>query len=109
MYLIYTPEEVPEREEADMIVLEADTVQVEEVETDTVEDIQDTVEDGTIEVEEGSAAVVAVDIVVGSVKDLEVASRVSQIVEAVVVRTGLEAVDSKEIEVSAKTVTLASC
>ena len=79
-----------------------------EAEADTAEDIQDTVEDGTIEVEEGSAAVVAVDIVVGSVEDLEVASRVSQIVEAVV-RTGLEAVDSKEIEVSVKTVTLASC
>ena len=66
-------------------MLEDDTAQEEEA--DTAEDIQDTVEDGMIEVEEGSA--VALDTVVGSVAVLEVASKVLQIVEAVVDRTGL--------------------
>ena len=66
-------------------MLEDDTAHVEEA--DTAEDIQDTVEDGMIEVEEGRA--VAVDTVVGSVAVLEVASKVLQIVEAVVDRTGL--------------------
>ena len=76
-----------------------------EAEADTAEDIQDTVEDGTTEMEKGN--VVVVDTVVGSVEDLEVAWRVSQIVE-VVDRTETEAVEPKVIEVSAEAETSAS-
>lgn len=76
-----------------------------EAEADTAEDIQDTVEDGTTEMEKGN--VVVVDTVVGSVEDLEVAWRLSQIVE-VVDRTETEAVEPKVIEVSAEAETSAS-
>ena len=75
-----------------------------EAEADTAEDIQDTVEDGTTEMEKDN---VVVDTVVGSVEDLEVAWRVSQIVE-VVDRTETEAVEPKVIEVSAEAEILAS-
>ena len=76
-----------------------------EAEADTAEDIQDTVEDGTTEMEEGN--VVAVDTVVGSVGDLEVTWRLSQI-EEVVDRTETEAVEPKVIELSAEAETSAS-
>jgi len=76
-----------------------------EAEADTAEDIQDTVEDDTTEMEEGN--VVAVDTVVGSVGDLEVAWRLSQI-EKVVDRTETEAVEPKVIELSAEAETSAS-
>ena len=75
-----------------------------EAEADTAEDIQDTVEDGTTEMEKDN---VVVDTVVGSVEDLVVAWRVSQIVE-VVDRTETEAVEPKVIEVSAEAETSAS-
>ena len=75
-----------------------------EAEADTAEDIQDTVEDGTTEMEDN---VVAVDTVVGSVGDLEVTWRLSQI-EEVVDRTETEAVEPKVIELSAEAETSAS-